>query len=303
VAILLDETTRVCVVGATGGRARADLELNLAYGTRITAGVAPGRAGESIAGVPVFDSCADARAAVEFDAVVAYVPPRAYVDAMTDVIDQRPAWVHVVTEGISLHDNVAVLARARAAGVRLIGPNTNGIISPGRAKAGFLGHAHWLLERGHIGVLSRSGGFIHDIAYILRSGGFGISTAIGIGGDAVAGQGFADLLDLFEEDDETDATVLYTEAGPDIESEVADGLRSGRFTKPVVALVTGEYLDDFPTGRVLGHAGAFLAGPETTARSKRAVLSAAGAAVVERSNDIPGALRAALPGGEFGRQW
>lgn len=293
-AILLDELTRLCVVGATGGRARADLELNVGYGTRIVAGVAPGRAGETIAGVPVFDSCADAAAAAPFDAVVAYLPPRAYVAAMADVLAQRPKWVHVVTEGIPLHDNVAVLASARAAGVRLIGPNTNGIISPGRAKAGFLGHAHWLLERGGIGVLSRSGGYIHDLAYVLRLGGYGVSTAIGIGGDAVAGQGFADLLDLFEEDDETKATLLYTEAGPDIEQEVADGLRSGRFTKPIVALVSGEYLDDFPTGRVLGHAGAFLSGPSTRAVAKREALQRAGAAVVQRSDEIPAALRRLL---------
>src|SRR5687768_5214799 len=152
----------------------------MAYGTRIVAGVAPGRAGNDVAGVPIFDSCAAARAAVEFDAVVAYLPPRVYSAAMVDVLEQRPAWVHVVTEGIPLHDNVAVLTMARRLGVRIIGPNTNGIISPGRAKIGFLGHAHWLIEPGRIGLLSRSGGFIHDLAYVLKRRGFGISTAVGI---------------------------------------------------------------------------------------------------------------------------
>ncbi|WP_433046308.1 succinate--CoA ligase subunit alpha [Dactylosporangium sp. CS-033363] len=291
--ILLDRGTRVCVVGVTGGRARADTELNLAYGTTIVCGVAPGRGGQNIAGVPVYDTCGAAAAEHAIDAVIAYLPPRAYRAAMADVLAVRPGWVHVVTEGIPLHDNVAVLTEARRAGVRLIGPNTSGIISPGRAKVGFMAHASWLMSPGRLVVLSRSGGFTHDLAYLLSRSGFGISTAVGIGGDAVAGSSFADFVALAEDDPETDAVVLYGEAGPAIEREVADGVRSGRFRKPVVALVAGDFLEDHAHGAVFGHAGAFLEGPETTATAKREALRAGGVHVATAIDDIPHLLAAA----------
>jgi succinyl-CoA synthetase alpha subunit len=226
----------------------------------------------------------------QVDAVVAYLPPPVYVQAMRDILVGRPDWVHVVTEGVALHDNVRILAEARLAGVRIIGPNTSGIITPGEAKVGFLAHAVWLMPPGRIGLLSRSGGFTHDLAYILAQAGLGVSTAIPIGGDPVVGQSFADLLDLFEVDDGTDAVVLYGEAGPAIETAVADGVRSGRFTKPIVALIAGDYLDDFAAGTVFGHAGAFLDGEETRASFKRELLSAAGVHVVGSVREIPGAL-------------
>ncbi|WP_416903805.1 succinate--CoA ligase subunit alpha [Micromonospora echinospora] len=291
--ILLDAGTRVCVVGVTGARARADTERNLAYGTRIVCGVAPGRGGQRVAGVPVYDTCVDAAADHEIDAVIAYLPPRAYRAALDDVLAVRPAWAHVVTEGVPLHDNVAVLAAARSAGVRLIGPNTSGLITPGQAKVGFLGHASWLMAPGRIAVLSRSGGFTHDLAYLVSQAGYGVSTAVAIGGDAVVGQSFADLIELCEADPGTDAVVMYGEAGPALEHEVAAGLASGRFRKPVVALIAGDFLDDHERGSVFGHAGAFLAGPDTRAPVKRDVLRAAGASVATSVGDIPGLLRAA----------
>ncbi|MEV7225553.1 MULTISPECIES: CoA-binding protein [Polymorphospora] len=291
--ILLDAETRVCVVGITGGRARADTERNLAYGTRIVCGVAPGRRGQRVAGVPVYDSCAEAAADHRIDAVIAYLPPRVYRSALDDILAVGPAWVHVVTEGIPLHDNVAGLAAARAAGVRLIGPNTSGIITPGQAKVGFLGHATWLMSPGRVAVLSRSGGFTHDLAYLVSQAGYGVSTAVAIGGDAVVGQSFADLIELCEADPGTDAVVMYGEAGPALEHQVADAIAAGRFGKPVVALIAGDFLDDHERGSVFGHAGAFLEGPDTRAAAKRDVLRAAGAYVATSVDDIPGLLRAA----------
>lgn len=292
-AILLDETTRVCVVGITGGRARADTGHNLAYGTRIVCGVAPGRGGQEVSGVPVYDTCAEAAAAHEIDAVVAYVPPRACRAAVSEAIAIRPRWIHVVTEGVPLHDTLRLVDQARHAGVRLIGPNTSGLISPGRAKVGFLAHAAWLMARGNVAVLSRSGGFTHDLAYVLTAAGYGVSTAVAIGGDAVVGQGFADLVALCEDDPETAAVVLYGEAGPSLEAEVAEGVRSGRFRKPIVAMVCGDFLDDHAAGTVFGHAGAFLAGPATRAATKRDVLRTAGVSVVLSPREIPAALAAA----------
>lgn len=291
--ILLDDRTAVCVVGITGGRARADTARNLAYGTNIVCGVAPGRGGQAVAGVPVYDSCAGAAMRHRIDAVVAYLPPRAYVAAMTDVLAIRPAWAHVVTEGIAVHDNVRVLQAARQAGVRIIGPNTSGIITPGKARVGFLAHAAWMIAPGTVGILARSGGFTHDLAYLITSAGFGVSTAVPIGGDQVVGQSFADLLDLFEADDGTAAVVLYGEAGPAIELAAAERVSSGAVRKPVVALIAGDFLDDFAAGMVFGHAGAFVQGTETRASAKRQLLAAAGVRVITRAREIGPALAAA----------
>ena len=292
-AVLLDEQTRICVVGITGGRARGDTVHNLAYGTRIVCGTAPGRGGQTVEGVPVYDSCAEAAAAHEIDAVVAYVPPRAYVSALSDAVAIGPQWIHVVTEGVPLQDNLRVLELARARGVRIIGPNTSGIISPGLAKVGFLAHASWLMAPGNVAILSRSGGFTHDLAYLVTTSGFGVSTAVAIGGDAVVGQSFADLLELCEADPRTRATVIYGEAGPSMEHEAAAGIAAGKFTKPVVALISGDFIEEHDEGTVFGHAGAFLDGEQTRAQAKRDALRAAGATVVLSASEIPAALAAA----------
>jgi succinyl-CoA synthetase alpha subunit len=294
VAILLDEATRVCVIGITGTQSRHDLGINLAFGTRIVCGVAPGRGGTELHGVPVFNNCLDAMSAVGFDAAVAYLPPAAYVDAMDDVVRAGPQWVHVVTDGVALHDNVLVRQRATDAGVRINGPNTNGIVSAGRAKVGMLGHEPGVFERGSVGVLSKSGGYSNDLAYVLSAAGLGVTTVIPIGGDPVVGSTFADLLPLFERDPETKAVAIYSEPGPCLELDVAALLDAGGFTKPLVALVCGDFLDDYDDGLTFGHAGAFLAGPETHPAAKRALLADAGVTVVERTADIPAVLPSLL---------
>jgi succinyl-CoA synthetase alpha subunit len=290
VSILLDETTRVCVVGITGGRAAADTAINLDYGSRIVAGVAPGRGGREVSGVGVYETCADAARDHEIDAVIAYLPPRAYLSGMRDALSIGPAWVHAVTEGIPLHDNVRILEEARGAGVRIIGPNTSGIISPGRAKVGFVAHASWMIGRGRVGILSKSGGFTHDLAYLVTQGGFGVSTVVPVGGDSVVGSSYVELLDLFERDEETDAVVIYGEAGPPLEAEVAERIAAGRITKPVVALIAGDFLERFDEGTVFGHAGAFLSGTASRASAKREMLRSAGAHVVAEARDIVPAL-------------
>lgn len=294
-SVLLDGTTRVCIVGITGGRARNDLARNTEYGTNVVCGVAPGRGGQEVDGVPVFGTAAEAMDAVGFDAASIYVPPAAYCEAVGAVLETRPAWVHVVTEGVPLHDNVRIRARARQLGVRLIGPNTNGLITPGEAKIGFIAHAPWVVTPGRVGVLSRSGGYAHDICFVIGEAGHGVSTAIAIGGDAVVGQSFAELIRLFEDDPATDAVVIYGEAGPPLEMEVASDRRNGITRKPLLAMVSGDYLDGFAAGRTLGHAGAFLAGPEYGAPAKRDAIRDAGGRVVERLADLPAALAEVLP--------
>lgn len=290
-AILLDESTRVCVLGVTGSVARKDLPYALAYGTRVVAGIAPGHGGERVEGIPVFDDAANAMAHAPFDAVVAYLPPGAYGPAMEPLIAQRPEWIAVITEGIPVHESVRILQLARQFGVRIVGPAISGLISPGRAKVGFVDNIGGLYQPGRVGVMSRSGGQQNELANLLGRAGMGISSAVPIGGDAVVGTSFAELAELFEHDETTDVLVMYTESGPDLEGDLVRSIEAGRVTKPVVAIVTGDWLHQFPPGSTFGHAGAFLDGEKTSAASKRARLAAAGVTIVTRTSDVGPALR------------
>lgn len=288
-AILLDETTRVCVAGITGSWARNDLALNLAYGTNVVCGTAPGRDGIEVEGVPVFSDVARAHDEAPFDAVVAYLPPAVYHDAMLEILATAPAWVLVITEGVPLHQSVRILEEARARGVRIVGPSTSGIVSAGRAKLGFLGHPPGTMTPGRVGILSRSGGFTTELARRVASAGLGVSTAIPIGGDAVVGSPYGELLALFEDDDDTDAVVIYAEAGPELEASAAEAVAAGRVTKPVVALVRGDALEQYQAGTTFGHAGTFLGHGGSAAR-KRDMLQSAGVRVVQTTAEIGTAL-------------
>lgn len=292
-AILLDERTRVCVAGITGSWARSDLKLNLTYGTNIVCGTAPGRGGTDVEGVPVFSTIDEADSNAPFDAVVAYLPPAVYLEAMLDILAVKPEWVLGITEGVPLHDSVRVLNRARELGVRLIGPSTSGMVSAGRAKVGFLGHPPGTMTPGRIGILSRSGGFTTELARRVAGAGLGVSTAIPIGGDAVVGSSFLDFLLLFEQDPDTDAVVMYTEAGPELERTAAEAVSDGRITKPVVALVRGDALTQYQAGTTFGHAGTFL-GDGATAADKRELLADVGVHVVDTTAAIGTTLLALL---------
>lgn len=298
-AILLDDRTRVCVAGITGSWARNDLALNRAYGTNVVCGTAPGRGGTEVEGVPVFSTVAEAAVSAPFDAVVAYLPPPAYLGAMSDILESQPDWVLVITEGVPLHDSVRVLNEASERGIRIIGPSTSGMVSAGRAKIGFLGHPPGTMTPGRVGILSRSGGFTTELARRVAGAGFGVSTAIPIGGDAVVGSPFLDFLLLFEADPETDAVVIYTEAGPELERTAAEAVADGRVTKPVVALVRGDALSQYQAGTTFGHAGTFL-GEGASAAEKRSLLTRSGVHVVETTAAI-GTTLAVLLGNGRGR--
>jgi succinyl-CoA synthetase alpha subunit len=298
VAILLDDRTRVCVAGITGSWARNDLALNLAYGTNVVCGTAPGRGGTDVEGVPVFSTAGEAAAAAPFDAVVAYLPPAVYLGAMSEILEAEPNWVLVITEGVPLHDSVRVLNQAAERGVRIIGPSTSGMVSAGRAKVGFLGHPPGTMTPGRVGILSRSGGFTTELARRVEAAGFGVSTAIPIGGDAVVGSSFLDFLLLFEEDQDTEAVVMYTEAGPELERTAAEAVADGRVTKPVVALVRGDALTQYQAGTTFGHAGTFL-GDGATAAEKRTLLTGAGLHVVETTAAIGTTLAVLLGHGGY----
>lgn len=288
-SILLDASTHVIVQGITGAQARFDTEWCLRYGTRIVAGVTPGRGGEKVHGVEVFDTVRRATEGRRVDASVLYVPPAAVKPAVLEAIDAQIRLIVVTAEYVPQHDVVAVVAAARRAGVHLVGCNTNGLISPGHSKLGGIGGMNpaEIFLPGSIGVVSRSGGMVAEIGLALKAEGYGISSAIGMGGDAVTGMRMADYLRLFEQDDATQAVVLFGEPGTDNEQEVAALVASGATRKPVIAMVAGEFQERYPPGISFGHAAAMITDVAQSASAKRELLRKAGVHVVLSLEEIP----------------
>ena len=292
-SILIDETTRVLIQGITGAQARVDTERSLEYGTRIVAGVTPGRDGETVCDVPVYDTVKRAQKAHEIDTTVVYVPPAAVREAVMESIDAGIPQILVTAEFVPVQDVLHIVAAARDSGVRLIGCNTNGVISPGRSRIGGIGGANpgEIYVPGRIGVISRSGGMCAEIGLCLKKAGLGISTCVAMGGDQVTGLTMADYINLFQQDQETDAIVLFGEPGTDNEQGVVDLLRVGAVDKPVAALVAGSFQERYPAGVSFGHAAAMIGTDDDTATAKRSALAEAGVTVVQTLEEISGAVK------------
>ncbi|MGE3620632.1 MAG: CoA-binding protein [Acidimicrobiia bacterium] len=295
--ILVDATTRVAVQGITGYQGRIETKLMLDYGTRVVAGTSPGRGGsEPVHGVPVFDTLRDAAAAHPFDASIAYVPAAAVRDAALEALAAGSKLVLVPTERVPAADAAYILAAARDAGARIVGPNTQGIIVPGVVRIG--GPGGWTPEAifapGRVAVLSRSGGMAGELSWLLKRAGLGTSIQVHTGGEALLGTGFADLLALLEDDPDTDAAVLFGERGGTYEEQAAELVAAGGFTKPLVAFVAGWYFEDASDEVQFGHSGNILRGSAGTMATKVAALRDAGVAVAEVLPDVPELLRAAL---------
>jgi len=300
-SILIDANTRVIVQGLTGAQARFDAEWCIQYGTRIVAGVTPGRGGESVHGVPVFDTVARAVAAQpdgKVEASVLYVPPLLVKSAVLEAIDAGIGLIVVLAEYVPMHDVVTVVAAARRAGVRLVGCNTNGLISPGKSKLGGVGgiDPSEIFAPGRVGVVSRSGGMTAELGLTLKAADMGVSTSISMGGDAVTGMTMADYVALFEADPETDAVVLFGEPGTNNEEAVAELVRTGKVKKPVIALIAGQFQERYPAGVSFGHAAAIISEGNKSASAKRVMLREAGVHVALALEDIPVLIRAALRG-------
>lgn len=283
------EPPRVVVQGATGREAAMVVGHMNAYGTRVLAGVTPGRAGSVVDGVPVFDTVeAAASTCGPFDAAIVYVPPLAALDAVSEAVAAGVALVLVVTENVPLHDSVRLLALAGAAGATVVGPNSVGVISPGRRlKLGAIGgdDPDRAFVPGRVGVISRSGGLTAEVGLQLKRGGLGVSTAVSVGGDAMIGTPPAALLRRFRDDEETDVVVYVGEAGTSLEEELADELAGDRST-PLVALVLGEFMEEFPRGTVFGHAGAVIERGRGSPAEKKRRLAEAGAFVAESFDEL-----------------
>jgi succinyl-CoA synthetase alpha subunit len=287
-SILVNKDTRVVVQGITGKEGSFHTGQMIAYGTKIVAGVTPGKGGTTHDGVPVFDTVADAVKDTGANASVIYVPPPFAADAIMEAADAGLALIVCITEGIPAIDMVRAFDYLQVRTSRLIGPNCPGIISPGKCKIGIMpAHIH---AEGRVGVVSRSGTLTYEAVHQLTNLGLGQSTAIGIGGDPVIGTNFVDALRLFQQDTETEAVVMIGEIGGTAEELAAEFVRD-HMTKPVVGFIAGQTA---PPGRRMGHAGAIIAGGKGTAAEKMTAMQAAGVHVVKSPADIGARVAEAL---------
>ncbi len=284
-SILVDKNTRLLVQGITGREGSFHTEQMVEYGTNVVAGVTPGGLGKSVAGVPVFDTVAEAVAATQPNVSIIYVPARFAPDAVYEAVDNGIPFVVCITEGIPVLDMAPVYAYVRAKGARLLGPNCPGIITPGEAKVGIMpGFIH---RPGSVGLVSRSGTLTYEVVDALTKAGMGQSTAIGIGGDPIIGTSFVDALALFQADPKTEKIVMIGEIGGTDEEDAAAFIKA-HVTKPVVGFIAGRTA---PPGKRMGHAGAIISGGAGTAAEKIAALEAAGVPVADRPSAVPGLLR------------
>ncbi len=287
-AILINEQTRVLVHGITGYQGEFHTQRMIEFGTKVVAGMTPGKGGQSVAGVPVFDTVAEAVAQAGATASCIFVPARSAKDTALEAIASRLDPVVIITEGIPVHDAIEVVAAARAAGVHVIGPNGPGVTSPGRCKIGIMPNN--LFARGGVGLVSRSGTLTYEIVAGLTRAGLGQSTALGLGGDPVVGLTFQEAVELFANDPETQAIVLVGEIGGAAEEEAARFIKAS-VRKPVVGYIAGRTA---PPGKRMGHAGAVISGSEGTAQAKVAALEAAGVRVVELPGRVADVVRSLL---------
>lgn len=294
---VIDQSIRLLVQGITGREARMVTRHMLDYGTRVVAGVTPGRYGEDVEGVPVYDTVSQAVRDQQPNASLVSVPPAATLDAVSEAVENRIPLVVIATEGIPQHDVLRILEIADEQGTLVIGPNSVGVIRPADGvKIGAIGgeHPRRAFVPGGVGVMSRSGGMTAEIGLTLRLAGFGVSTAISVGGDALIGSTPATLLDEFQSDPATEAVVLFGEPGTRFEEDVARRIQAGTFTKPLIALVAGEFTEQLPEGTAFGHAAAIIEGDSGRPSRKRDELERAGALVARELDELEALIASAL---------
>jgi succinyl-CoA synthetase alpha subunit len=300
-SILLSKETTFIVQGITGREAVNLTKECLDYGSKVVGGVTPGRKGREVHGVPVFDTVAQA---VEshggpIDGSVVTVPPAFTKDAVLEAIENGIKLIVVVTERVPRRDVAQMVELAELRGARIIGPNCLGLIVPEVCKMGGIGgpakDAAKAYQPGRVGVMSRSGGMTTEISSSLTAAGLGVSTAVSIGGDAIIGSTYAELMPYFEADEQTEAIVIYTEPGGRMEAQLAEWVKDNNSRLPIVAFMAGKFMDDEEMkGMSFGHAGTIVEGVEDTATEKIARLEAAGIRVVERIDEIPDVVKEKL---------
>jgi succinyl-CoA synthetase alpha subunit len=299
-SILISKDTTFIVQGITGREAVSLTRENLAYGSKIVGGVTPGRAGRDVYGVPVYDCVRDVTRKTRVDGSVVCVPPRFTRDAVFEAIENGIKLIVIVTERIPRREVAQMVELAGMRGARIIGPNCLGLISPGEAKMGGIGgpaeNTRKAYTPGPIGIMSRSGGMTTEIANTLTAAGLGQSTAVSIGGDAIIGTSYAELMPLFEADPQTRAIAIYSEPGGRMEAELAEWVTEHRSRLPIVAFMAGRFMDEMP-GMRFGHAGTIVEGKADTTADKIERMRRAGIAVAERIEEIPALIRARIAKG------
>ncbi len=280
-SILIDQNTRLTVQGITGKEGRFHAQKCLEYGTKVVAGVTPGKGGSSILNIPIFNTVEQTVKQAGANTSIIFVPAPYAAEAIMESAEAGISLIVCITEGIPNLDMVRVHRYLKLKGSRLIGPNCPGVISPGKSKAGIMvGEIH---REGHIGVVSRSGTLTYEAVYQLTAAGLGQSTSAGIGGDPLPGSTFVEILKMFQGDTETEAVVLLGEIGGSLEQEAAEFIKSGGFKKPIFAFIAGS---NAPPGKRMGHAGAIISGTSGTASEKIAAMASAGACIIRNPADI-----------------
>lgn len=283
-SILIDKNTRLIVQGITGREGRFHTEQMLQYGTNVVAGVTPGKGGMDVFGVPVFNTVKEAMEATGANATVIFVPAKFTKSGIVEAIEAGVPNIFTIAEHVPVHDMMQVYHLAKEKGVRVVGPNSFGVISPGKSKAGFM--AHRMFTPGPVGLMSRSATNCYETVLMLTQAGIGQSTCVGVGGDMIPGSTFMDILPLFEEDPETRAIIMIGEIGGNEEELVAEYLKKNGLKKPVVALIAGK---NAPKGKSMGHAGAIVSSDGTgSAESKEKALREAGVIIAETTTHIVG---------------
>jgi succinyl-CoA synthetase alpha subunit len=273
-SVLVDKDTRLVVTGLTGREGTFHALNNRTYGTNVVAGVTPGKRGQDVEGIPVFDTVHSAVAETGANTAMIFVPPRFAADSILEALDVGIELIVAITEGIPAHDELRVYTQLkRTPGARLVGPNCPGILSPGQANVGIIPASFF--KEGNVGVVSRSGTLTYQIGNELAQRGFGNSSIVGIGGDPVPGSSFIDIIELFEADPQTELIVMSGEIGGSAEEEAAEYI-AANVTKPVVGYIAGFTA---PPGKTMGHAGAIVSGSAGTARAKAEALEAKGVRV------------------------
>ena len=286
--VLIDNNTKVIVQGITGRDGSFHAAKMKEYGTQVVGGTSPGKGGQQVDGIPVFNTVKEAVAATGADTSIIFVPAPFAKDAMLEAIDGGVKLVVCITEGVPVLDAVEAQNYARVKGVKVIGPNCPGLISPGKSMVGIMPTG--VFKQGHTGVISRSGTLTYEVVYDLGESGLGISTAVGVGGDPVVGLYFEDLLQMFQDDPETDSIAMIGEIGGDAEERAAEFIKA-HVTKPVAVFISGRQA---PPGKQMGHAGAIISGGSGSAEGKIKALEAAGVPVADETRLLPELLKARL---------
>ncbi len=287
-SILIDETTNVIVQGATGRDGSFHARQMVADGTKIVAGVTPGKGGQKLDDIPIYSSVQEAQQEHRVDVTVIFVPPKFATGAIKEAADAGVPLIICITEGMPVLEMVENYRYVKEKGLRLIGPNCPGLISPGKCKIGIMPYK--IHKEGDIGVISRSGTLTYEVVYNLTVNGMGQSTCVGIGGDPIIGTTFTDLLELFEADPGTAGVVVIGEIGGEDEERAAAFVKE-KMSKPVVAFISGRTA---PPGKRMGHAGAIISGGKGTPQAKVAAFEDAGVKVADKPDEIPGLMKAAL---------